>query len=356
MKGLILCAGKGTRLRPFTHSQPKQLIPVGNKPIIYYGIETLQKAGITEIGIVVGNTKKEMMRALGNGSEWGMSFTYIVQDTPGGLAHAVKVAQPFLKDSPFVLYLGDNLFEDSLKPFMDFFMKEQPDALLGLKRVTDPRKFGVAEVDKKEKSVINVLEKPEYPPTNFAITGVYIFSSVIFEEIDKLQPSKRDELEITDAISGLISRGNNVKYIEISGWWKDTGNVEEILSVNRQLLERTQPINQGELDTETKIVGSVNIGKGSTVISSTIIGPTMIGNECRILNAVIGPYTSLGNNVEVVDCALMGSLIMDNACLEGGGSTFRDSLMGRNVYIKKASHNPTMKFIIGDDNRVVLRK
>ncbi len=302
MKGLILSGGSGTRLRPLTYTSAKQLIPVANQPVLFYGIAHLVEAGVTEIGIVVGDTAAEIEGAVDDGGRWGAHVTYIRQDAPRGLAHAVKISRSFLGDEPFIMYLGDNILRDGVKDFVDAFDAGNADAQILAARVPEPQRFGVIELDGDR--VVRVVEKPADPPSDLALVGVYLFDHHVFDAIDTLVPSARGELEITEAIQRLIDDDRTVHWQEVRGWWKDTGHVDDLLEANRVVLCTLEQRIDGEVDTATRIDGEVVIGAGTTVTASVIRGPSVIGRNCRLENAYIGPYTSLADGVCVIAAEL----------------------------------------------------
>ena len=287
MKGLILSGGKGTRLRPLTYTSAKQLVPVANKPVLFYGIEAMAEAGMTEIGIVVGDTHAEIRAAVGDGSRWGVHVTYIPQDAPLGLAHAVKISQPFLQDEPFVMYLGDNLLNRGIVGFVQEFAREKPAAQILLTKVPDPQMFGVAQLENGR--VVRLVEKPKEPIGDLALVGVYMFSPEIFESVNRIKPSFRNELEITDAIQDLIDRGLTVKPHIVEGWWKDTGKLEDMLEANRLILDTFERRIDGQVDAESRIEGKVVIEAGAVVERSVIRGPAIIGRGARAGPRLRGP-------------------------------------------------------------------
>ncbi|MFM6754071.1 MAG: glucose-1-phosphate thymidylyltransferase, partial [Dolichospermum sp.] len=306
MKGLILSGGKGTRLRPLTYTGAKQLVPVANKPILWYGIEEMAGAGITDIGIIISpETGEEVKNKTGNGEKFGVNITYILQEQPAGLAHAVQVARPFLKDSPFMMYLGDNLIQQGdLSSFLDKFSQQEPDALILLRKVPNPSAFGVAKVDEKGK-VLQLIEKPKVPPSNLALVGVYFFLATIHDAISQIKPSARGELEITDAIQCLIDQKKEVLAYNLDGWWLDTGKKDDLLEANRLILDTylTKSI-LGDIDSKTQIIGRVEIGAKSKIINCTIRGPVVIGNNCYLENCFIGPYSSIADNSTLIETDL----------------------------------------------------
>ncbi|GAB4384624.1 MAG: glucose-1-phosphate thymidylyltransferase [Elainellaceae cyanobacterium] len=357
MKAIILSGGKGTRLRPLTHTGAKQLVPVANKPILWYGIESIVAAGITEIGIIISpETGEEVKARTGDGDRFGAKITYILQEQPAGLAHAVKIAQPFLGDDPFVMYLGDNLVQSDLALFIENFHAHQLDALTLLCPVENPSAFGVAEVDANGR-LLRLVEKPKVPPSNLALVGVYIFSQAIHGAIAAIQPSARGELEITDAIQTLISKQKSVEARQIRGWWLDTGKKDDLLEANRVILDNCclEPFNQGEIDDQTKLIGRVQVGTGTQIINSTIRGPVVIGDNCRIENCFVGPYTSIADDVSLIETDLEHSVILQGAKVEGIHHRVVDSLIGQRAYLKEAPRRPkAFRFMIGDDCQIEL--
>ncbi|MGV2828936.1 glucose-1-phosphate thymidylyltransferase [Myxosarcina sp. GI1(2024)] len=356
MKALILSGGKGTRLRPLTYTGAKQLVPVANKPILWYGIESIVAAGITDIGIIISpETGEEVKAKTGNGDRFGAKISYILQDRPLGLAHAVRVAQPFLADSPFVMYLGDNLVESQLDLFLDKFKSQQLDALTLLCAVENPTAFGVAKVDGQGK-VLQLIEKPQNPPSNLALVGVYLFSAAIHRAIAHIQPSARGELEITDAIQYLIDRQQNVQSFQLKGWWLDTGKKDDLLAANQVILDSCLEMAiEGEIDAASKVSGRVHIGSGTRIINSTIRGPVNIGNNCQIENCFIGPYSSIADDTTLVDVDIEHSVILKGAKVIGIQQRIVDSLIGERAQLKTAPQRPkAMRFMIGDDSQIEL--
>jgi glucose-1-phosphate thymidylyltransferase len=356
MKALILSGGKGTRLRPLTYTGAKQLVPVANKPILWYGIEAIVAAGIIEIGIIISpETGDEIREKTGDGSKFGAIITYILQEHPAGLAHAVKTARPFLGDSPFVMYLGDNLIEDPLTPFLASFQKQSLDALILLRKVSNPSAFGVAEVDESGR-VLHLVEKPKDPPSNLALVGIYFFAPTIHEAIDAIQPSPRGELEITDAIQELILRRKSVEALQLIGWWLDTGKKDDLLEANRIILDTCLDTSvNGQLDEKSQAIGRVHIGEGTRVINSTIRGPVIVGDNCHIENCFIGPYSSIANGVKLIDADIEHSVILKEAIVTGIHQRIVDSVIGRRAKLEIAPQRPkALRFMIGDDSHVEL--
>ncbi|NJO80616.1 MAG: glucose-1-phosphate thymidylyltransferase [Cyanobacteria bacterium RM1_2_2] len=356
MKAIILSGGKGTRLRPLTYTGAKQLVPVANKPILWYGIESIVAAGITEIGIIISpETGEEVKSKTGNGERFGANITYILQEKPAGLAHAVKIAEPFLQDSPFVMYLGDNLVQSELDLFLEQFHTANLDALTLLCPVSNPSAFGVARVDENGR-LLQLIEKPKDPPSNLALVGIYIFSPVIHQAIAMIQPSARGELEITDAIQCLIDQQKFVEARQIRGWWLDTGKKDDLLEANRIILDTClQSEVLGEVDERSQIIGRVQIGTGSKVVNCTIRGPVTIGSNCHLENCFIGPYSSVADQVTLVDADLEHSVILQGAKVEGIHHRIVDSVIGQRAHLKEAPRRPkALRFMIGDDCQIEL--
>ncbi len=356
MKALILSGGKGTRLRPLTYTGAKQLVPVANKPILWYGIELIVAAGITDIGIVISpETGEEVKAKTGNGDRFGAQITYILQDKPAGLAHAVKISKPFLGDSPFIMYLGDNLIESQLHPFLETFKSNQLDALIMLREVSNPSAFGVATVDEKGQ-VLQLVEKPKIPPSNLAMVGIYFFAPTIHEAIDQIQPSARGELEITDAIQQLINQHKKVEASNLEGWWLDTGKKDDLLSANQIILDsRLVASTELKVDATSQIIGRVQIGAGSEIINSTVRGPVIIGENCRIENCFIGPYSSIADRVMMIDADIEHSVILEAAKISGIQQRIVDSVIGQRAQLTNAPIRPkALRFMIGDDSQIEL--
>jgi len=357
MKALILSGGKGTRLRPLTYTGAKQLVPVANKPILWYGIEEIAAAGITDIGIIISpETGAEVQAKTRDGERFGVNITYILQDRPLGLAHAVKVARPFLQDTPFVMYLGDNLIQQGdLTSFFDKFTHYQPDALIVLGEVTNPSAFGVAKVDEAGR-VLQLIEKPKVPPSNLALVGVYFFGAVIHDAIAHIQPSPRGELEITDAIQYLINQQKQVLACNLEGWWLDTGKKDDLLEANRLILDTyLTTLISGDVNPKSQIIGRVQIGVRSRIINCTIRGPVIIGNDCHLENCFIGPYSSIANNSTLIDTDLEHSVVLEGARIEGIHHRIIDSLIGQRAQLTIAHTRPkALRFLIGDDCQIEL--
>lgn len=353
MKALILSGGKGTRLKPLTYSMAKQLVPVANKPILFYVIDNIVKAGIKDIGIIISpETGEEVKKAVGSSKRWGVEIEYILQERPEGLAHAVKTAKAFLGGSPFVMYLGDNLIGSGIEGFIDTFIKTNSDAVILLKPVDNPARFGVAEVNGNG-NVIRLTEKPKEPKSNLALVGVYIFSPAIHEAIDEIKPSARGELEITDAIQGLMDKGKRVNSHLLEAWWLDTGKKDDILTANTIVLDEIiRREIEGEVDHLSIVSGRVKIGKGTRVIDSTIRGPVVIGEDCLIENSFVGSYTSIGNNSRIINSALEHCVLLEN-CEVNHLDRLEDSLLGRGAKImKNQKKHHAYRLSIGDDSTV----
>jgi len=351
MKALMLSGGRGTRLRPLTYTGAKQLVPVVNKPILWYGIEQIVAAGITEIGIVISpETGDNIRAATGDGTQFGAQITYILQDSPDGLAHAVKVAQPFLGDSPFLMYLGDNLIRDELAGFVNEFVERSLDALIMLKQVPNPTAFGVAVLNSAGR-VTRLVEKPQDPPSDLALVGVYLFSPRIHPVIAQLQPSARGELEITDAIQALVDTGGNVTAETLQGWWLDTGKKDDLLAANQIILDETLSHDiVGTVDDATQISGRVRIGSGTTVMNSTIRGPVAIGENCHIENCFIGSYSSIANGVKMIDVEMDHSVVLEGTVIQELQQRIVDSLIGRRARLVHSPKRPkASRFMVGDD-------
>jgi glucose-1-phosphate thymidylyltransferase len=356
VKAIILSGGKGTRLRPLTYTGAKQLVPVANKPILWYGIEAIAAAGVTEIGIIVSpETGEEVKAKTGNGDRFGAKITYILQEQPAGLAHAVKVAQPFLGDSPFIMYLGDNLIQGKLDWFLEAFNQETLESLILLKSVPNPSAFGVARVDERGR-VLQLIEKPPVPPSNLALVGIYFFSPAIHSAIAAIQPSKRGELEITDAIQHLINQHKTVEAHQIEGWWLDTGKKDDLLAANQIILDTCLEINlAGQIDELSQVSGRVEIGPGTQVINSTIRGPVTIGQSCRLENCFIGPYTSIADHSTLIDVDLEHSVVLQGAKINGINQRIVDSVIGQRAQLSAAPQRPkALRFMIGDDSHIEL--
>ncbi len=358
MKGLILSGGAGTRLRPITHTKAKQLVPIANKPILFYGIEGMAAAGITEIGIIIGDTGDEVRAAVGDGSRFGVGVTYIPQDAPLGLAHCVLIARDFLGDDDFVMYLGDNMLEQGLVEFVEGFEAARrsggataPAAQILLARVDNPSSFGVAEVDAAGE-VVRLVEKPKDPPSDLALVGVYLFDPTIHQAVAAIEPSPRGELEITDAIQWLITNGHRVRHEVLHGWWIDTGKKDPLLECNRLVLDALTADVQGDVDQRSRVEGRVVIGAGSRLVNSTVRGPAVIGSGTVIEDSFIGPYSSIGDNCSIVRSELDNSVILENSSISDI-ERLTDSLIGHHVEVVRSDVRPrATRVMLGDHSRV----
>ncbi len=354
LKGLILSGGAGTRLRPITHTSAKQLVPVANKPVLFYGIEALVDAGVKEIGIIIApETGDEIREAAGDGSQFGAEITYIVQDKPAGLAHAVLTAEDFIGSSPFVMYLGDNLLRDGLRNLVSTFTEHEPDTLILLTPVDDPQSYGVAELDGEK--IVRLIEKPKDPPSNLALVGVYLFSNLIFDAARSLEPSWRGELEITEAIDKLIDDGRNVRSEVVRGWWKDTGQLADMLEANRLVLEELVTEIEGEVDEASKVEGRLVLGPGAKLERSVVRGPAVIGAGAHVEDAYIGPYTSIGDNVHVRRSEVENSIVLSGSVVEDLGTRMEASLLGKEVKLTRSEGMPkTLRLLVGDKSEIKL--
>ena len=351
MKGLILSGGHGTRLRPITYSQQKQLIPVANKPILFYAIEDVIEVGIREIGIIVGPNKEQVMETVNN-ANFDAEISFIDQEAPLGLAHAVIISEDFIRDESFVMYLGDNILKHGIIRYIKHFRQSDIDAFILLTPVDNPSQFGVAELNENG-SVIRLIEKPKEPTSNLALVGIYMFKPIIFDAIKRIKPSWRGELEITDALQRLIEDGFKIDSEIVHGWWKDTGKPEDILHANRLILDDLTTKIKVEAEVEGEIRGRVSIDTGTKVNESSVIkGPALIGKDCVIKDGYIGPYTSIGNNCKIINSEVEDSVLMDGAKLINAGNIV-DSMIGRGAVIEKNKNLPKgNKFIIGDNSWV----
>lgn len=349
MKGLILSGGYGTRLRPITYSQQKQLIPVANKPILFYAIEDVIEAGAKEIGIIVGPNKERVVETV-RATDWEAEIEFIYQDEPKGLAHAILVAEEFL-DEEFVMYLGDNILREGIVKHAKKFKENNSDASIMLTEVENPQQFGVADIN-KDGTIKRLLEKPKVPPSNLALVGIYFFKPIILEACKSIRHSWRNELEITDAIQWLIDNRYNIGWTKVEGWWKDTGKPGDILEANRLILDDIQTKNEGTTE-NSRIIGRVVIGKGVEIKESFVKGPAIIGKNCMIKKSYVGPYTSIGNECVIEDTEIEDSIVMDKSEIMGGGRII-ESLIGRGVRIKRKAELPNgKKLIVGDNSEIV---
>jgi glucose-1-phosphate thymidylyltransferase len=353
LKGLILSGGAGTRLRPITHTSAKQLVPVANKPVLFYGIEALVEAGITEIGIVIApQTGDEIREAVGDGTRFGAEVTYITQDEPLGLAHALLTAEEFLAHGPFVMYLGDNLLRDGITELVDAFRSSEPDALILLTQVPDPEHYGVAELEGDR--VTHLVEKPTEPPTDLALVGVYMFGPSVFDAARAIEPSGRGELEITDAIQRLIDDGSRVESHQVRGWWKDTGQLDDMLEANRLVLEDIERRIEGEL-IDSRVEGRVVVEQGARLERAIVRGPAIIGTGSRIIDAYIGPYTAIAPDVVVTGSEIEHSILLTGARVTDLGARMEASLLGRNAKLARGDGLPkTLRMIVGDSSEITI--
>jgi glucose-1-phosphate thymidylyltransferase len=347
---LVPSGGAGTRLRPITHTSAKQLVPIANKPILYYGLEAIAAAGIREVGLVVGDTAPEIRDAVGDGSAWGLDVTYIPQEAPLGLAHTVLISREFLGDDDFVMFLGDNVLKGGIANLVRAFKERPCAAQILLARVHDPQRFGVAELDGDR--IVRLVEKPSDPPSDLALVGVYLFTAAINDAVRAIRPSGRGELEITDAIQHLIDQGLEVRPHLVEGWWKDTGKLEDLLEANRLIMEDLPPERAGRVDASSRIVGTVALQSGSIVENSTIRGPAVIGRGTRLVDSFIGPYTAIGDECVIEDSEIEHSVIMER-CVVRGMHRMEDSLLGKDVTVERSDGKPkAYRLMIGDHGQV----
>jgi glucose-1-phosphate thymidylyltransferase len=351
LKGLILSGGKGTRLRPITHTSAKQLVPVANKPVLFYGIEAMAQAGIKEVGIIIApETGGEIKGAAGDGSRFGVKLTYIVQDEPAGLAHAVLTAEPFLGSSPFVMYLGDNLLQGGIDDLVAAFREHSPEALILLTPVADPENYGVAELN--DGKVMRLVEKPPEPQTDLALVGVYMFTSNVHDAARAIEPSARGELEITDAIQYLVDQGSRVEPHIVKGWWKDTGRLDDMLAANRLVLDTISERVQGEL-IDSQVDGRVVIEPGARLEHCAVRGPAIIGAGARLTNCYIGPYTAIGEGCAIDNAEVEHSILLAGSVIRNLDGRMESSLLGRNVKIGRDHRQPrAYRFLVGDNSEI----
>ncbi len=355
LKGLVLSGGRGSRLRPITHTGAKQLVPVANRPILFYVLENLSEAGIQDVGMIISpETGKEIKSAIGEGKDWGLKVEYILQEEPLGLAHAVKIAKPYLGMNPFIMYLGDNLIGSGIAKFRRDFEQSKADASILLKEVDTPSNFGIAEVDKQGR-VMRLVEKPKAPVSNLALVGVYFFSAKIHEAVTRIRPSLRGELEITDAIQWLLDHQSKVSSHRLEGWWLDTGKKDNLLTANTTVLDEwTHRKIRGKVDATSQVTGRVDLGQGSRIMNSTVRGPVVIGENVHIEGSFIGPFTSIGNGCRIRSAAVEHSVVLENAVIEHI-DRLEDSLIGKgsSVVQGKGNHH-AYRLMIGDDSAVEL--
>jgi len=351
LKGLILSGGKGTRLRPITHTSAKQLVPVANRPVLFYGIQSMADAGIEEVGIIIApETGDEIRAAVGDGSQFGLAITYIVQDEPAGLAHAVLTAEEFLGDAPFVMYLGDNLLQGGIQELVAAFQRNSPDALILLTPVPDPEHYGVAEL--ADGRVVRLAEKPPEPKTDLALVGVYMFTAGIHEAARAIRPSARGELEITDAIQHLVDTGRRVEPHIVQGWWKDTGRLDDMLEANRLVLDTMQARVEGEL-VDSRVDGRVVVEPGARLERATVRGPAVIGAGAQLTDCYIGPYTAIGEDCVIERAEVEHSILLAGSSVRHLDGRMESSLLGRNVHIARGVRQPrAYRFMVGDNSEI----
>jgi glucose-1-phosphate thymidylyltransferase len=351
LKGLILSGGKGTRLRPITYTSAKQLVPVANKPVLFYGIEAMAQAGIEDVGIIIApETGEEVKAAVGDGGRFGVRITYILQDEPLGLAHAVLTAETFLTDSPFVMYLGDNLLQGGIGDLVEAFRSHQPDALILLTPVPDPEQYGVAELSNG--AVVRLIEKPQEPETDLALVGVYMFTPAVHDAARAIKPSARGELEITDAIQHLVDQGCRVEPHVVRGWWKDTGRLEDMLAANRLVLDTIVGRVEGEL-IDSRVDGRVVVEPGARLERSSVRGPAIIGAGAHLRDCYVGPYTAIGEHCSIQNAEVEHSILLAGAVVHGLDGRMESSLLGRNVRIGRDHRQPrAYRFLVGDNSEI----
>ena len=353
MKALLTAGGHGTRLRPITYTQNKHLIPIANKLMLQYAIDYLKESDIYEIGIIVNANDESIINAFGDGKNYGVEITYIEQDQPLGLAHVVKISQSFIGNDDFIFYLGDNILIGGVKSFINDFKKMKSNCHLVLSQVPDPNRFGVADI--VDNQIVNIQEKPISPRSNLAVTGIYLYDSNIFEAVNNIKPSKRGELEISDAHQFLIENGYEVSFSEITGWWKDTGQPSDLLDANCLVLDNIKAQNNGNIDDMSKMTGEVIIGKNSSIINSIIKGPVIIDNDCTIKDSYIGPYSSIGKNCKITNAKVEYSILMEGCVLDSLNQIMKSSLLGKNVNVVGSNNqNNNSTFLLGDQSYVEL--
>jgi glucose-1-phosphate thymidylyltransferase len=353
MKGLILSGGKGTRLYPITYTRAKQLVPVANKPVLYRVIEAIRDAGIEDIGIVVGDTADEIKEAVGTGRRWGVKITYIRQEAPLGLAHAVKVSRDFLGDERFVMFLGDNVIQGGISGLIGEFKDSDYDCQIVLTPVDEPSRYGVAELDPDTRHIVRLVEKPRDPPSNLILVGIYMFNEHVWEAVEAIKPSWRGELEITDAIQYLVDQGYLVHPYIHRGWWIDTGEPGEMLEANDLVLDEIEPYAEGYVDRDSRVNGKVTIEKGAEIINSRIRGPAIIGEDTRIVNSYVGPFTSIYHDVLVENSEIEHSIVLEHSKILDIPYRIEDSLIGRESVIRRSPIKPkALKMTLGDHSNV----
>ncbi|MEV4421477.1 glucose-1-phosphate thymidylyltransferase [Patulibacter sp. NPDC049589] len=352
LKGLILSGGRGTRLRPITHTSAKQLVPVANQPVLFYGIRSMVQAGITEIGIILNpETGGEIREVAGDGSQFGAQITYIDQTSPDGLAHAVLTAEPFLGESSFVMYLGDNLLQGGISELVQQFEQHAPDAMILLQPVEDPTAYGVAEL--QDGRVTRLVEKPQEPKSDLALVGVYLFTKRILQAAKAIDPSPRGELEITDAIQWQVDQGDRVEPHVVHGWWKDTGKLADMLEANRLILETIERRVDGQVDEASNVEGRVIIEAGAQIVRSVVRGPVVIGHDAVITDSYVGPYSAIARDAVVERSEVEHSILLERAKLIGLEGRIESSLLGRDVIVRRGERTPrAYRFMVGDNSEI----
>lgn len=354
MKGIILHGGHGTRLRPLTHTGPKQLLPIANKPMSQYALEDLKKAGVKDIAIIIGDVYPEKVKEYyGDGSKFGVNITYVYQDKPKGISHAIRLCKDFIKNDKFIVYLGDNVLRKDLVDYTKKFQNSSTDAMILLCEVDEPQRFGIAELDGKK--IKKIMEKPKNPPSNLAVIGIYFLSPKIFDIIDKLKPSWRGELEITEALQLLMDDGYTIGYDTVTGWWKDTGTPEDIIHANKLVLDSIGTENQFLIDSNAEIKENLVIGKGTTISrDSFVTGPVIIGKNCTIGPAVrLGPYVSVGDNTVLQNCEIENSIIMNESKINSKIS-IHDSIISHGSVIEDSTIPKKHQFLLGERSQISL--
>jgi len=352
MKALITAGGRGTRLRPITHTSNKHLIPIANKPMIFYALEAVRDAGVSEVGIIVNETRAEVESVVGKGEKFGLDVSYIEQEEPLGLAHCVKISKDFLGNEPFIFYLGDNILAGGIEKFVERFEKEKPNALLLLSKVPDPERFGVPELEGDR--IVGVEEKPADPKSNFAVTGIYIYGPAVWEAVENIEPSARGELEISDVQDYLIREGKVVTYENVSGWWKDTGKPGDLLAANHLVLRHLEHKIEGKLK-DVEVRGAVRVGKGSRINNTLLRGPLIIGENVRIEDSYVGPYTAISDGAVVVESEIENSIVLEETEILNLPSRLDESLVGKESVISRGKILPrTLKMVVGDQSRIDL--
>ena len=351
MKALVLSGGEGSRLRPITHTNAKQLVPIANTPILFHALRAIADAGIRDVGIVVGHTADEVMTAVGDGSDWGVRVTYIAQEAPLGLAHAMLTAEDYVGHEPFVMYLGDNVLLGGLGGFVEEFERHRPSAQIFLAKVPEPERFGVAVLEGDR--VVRLVEKPREHISDLALVGVYLFDRSIVEAAKTLEPSWRGELEITDAIQRLIDDGRTVRASMVNGWWKDTGRPEDLLEANRMMLGQLEPRVDGEVDGESRTAGTVVVERGAKVIRSAIRGPAIVGEGSVVEDSVIGPFVSISYGCTVRSSEIEDSIVMEQCTIEEVRA-MAGSILGKGVEVRRAVRPQAYRLVVGDQSQLHL--